>query len=105
MKTEYDKQTQELNSQLEDAKKELEDTKNNAVAIITSYQDEADLIYEGLVKICEASANKKVREVGETYLVKVGEIRDDLKIRFNAIVNSSAELMLKTKEEIINSVV
>ena len=98
MKAEYEHEKAEL-------KKDYEENKNKCVAVIGYYQKENDVVFESLKKVCEVSANKKVKEIGANLSNEVGAIREELRSKFESISSSDAEVLVESKEQIIESII
>lgn len=98
MKAEYESEKKKL-------KEENEKNKNECVAIIASYQKEADIIYEGLIEVCNSSVNKKVKLVGKKLSTDIRASKEQLRSRFNEIVSTDIEQLINSKEEMINKIV
>ena len=98
MKTEYEEEKARL-------KEEYEQEKTKFTAIITMYEKEVDLMLESIIAISEATPNKKVKAVGEQLKNDVTKIKGDLRGKFDEIVTSNVQVLIQSKEEVINTIV
>lgn len=86
-------------------KKDFEDTKIKYEAMIKTQQKQIDTIFNGFVELCDAIPNKKVKDIGDTFKNDVYvEIKEN-ENNFNAITNESVDLLIKTKEEMVATIV
>ena len=86
-------------------RQEYEEKKKEYAAVLSCYEKENDLVYNAVSKICEVSPNKKLNEIGKNLSTSVANIREELRTRFNQISVSDIDILNKSKEEIIQSVV
>ena len=86
-------------------KKEYEELKAKHARIIKIYEDENDVLFNSLIDVCGVSANKKIKEIGINLETNVKEIKDHLKKEFDEIVDANSDILIKSKEEIIETVV
>ena len=98
MKSEFDREKNELKAQYEAKKVEY-------AAVLGCYQKENDLVYKAVEKICGASANVKIKEIGANLETEVSAVREELREKSKDIYNASAELLMKSKEDIVDSIV
>ena len=98
MQAEYEKEKAGLKEQYESKKIEY-------AAVLGCYQKENDLVYQAVEKICGASANVKIKEIGANLQNEVSVVREELREKSKDIYNASAELLMKSKEDIVDSIV
>lgn len=98
MEDKYEKQKAGLQAQYEAKKIEYS-------AVLGCYQKENDLVYKAVEKICDASANVKIKEIGANLKTEVSAVREELRNKSKDIANASAELLIKSKEDIVDSIV
>ena len=98
MKSEFEREKAELKNQYEAKKIEY-------AAVLDCYRKENDLVYEAVEKVCDAIPNVKVKEIGVALKSDVGLVREELKNLSKEVSNANAELLLESKEQIIDSIV
>ena len=85
--------------------KKYESDKTEYAAIIGFYEKENDLVYDAVTRICEVTPNKKVKEIGVNLTNDVAKVREEIRSKFNKVSTSEAELLIKSRKEIVESVV
>lgn len=98
MKAEHEREKNELKAQYEAKKVEY-------AAVLSCYQKENDIVFQAVEKICGVSGNIKIKEIGATLEKDVTLVREELRNKSKDISNASAELLLKSKEDIIDSII
>lgn len=98
MKAQYDEQVALI-------KAEYEVKKTEYATILSSYEHEIDVMYDSLIEVCDSIPNKKVKEVSNKLNNEIAKVKTDLRKDFDEIVNSDVETLLKSKEEIIDTIV
>lgn len=98
MKEEYELEKKQVHEDYE--KQKLEYT-----TIISMYEKENDLILDSMTQVCDAIPNKKVKEIAIKLKDDVSKVKTELKTEFNKIVDSNVQLVLESKQELVNTVV
>ena len=98
IKSEYESEKQKM-------KDEYELKKLQYSAIISSYEREIDLVVDSVVEVCESFPNKKVNKVGEKLKGDVSKIKEEMRGKFNEIVDSDVEALIQSKEELVGEIV
>lgn len=98
IKSEYESEKQKM-------KEEYELKKLQYSAIISSYEREIDLVVDSVVEVCESFPNKKVNKVGERLKGDVSKIKEEMREKFNEIVDSDVEALIQSKEELVGEIV
>ena len=58
-----------------------------------------------MIEICQASANKKIRAIGEDLIGNLKDYKNQLRERFKDVVETDVEVLTQNKEEIIATVI
>lgn len=98
MKAEYEREKTDLVSQ-------NEAYKNICTGVLGCFGKELDVVFDSVSKVCNASPNKKIKEIGNQLTTQVTEVRKDLKDKYESISTATAEILVESKEEIINAIV
>ena len=98
IKSEYESEKTKL-------EKEYEERKNRYAQILAFYERELDILYYALIEICQASANKKIRAIGEDLIGNLKDYKNQLRERFKDVVETDVEVLTQNKEEIIATVI
>ena len=104
-KTNLAKQKAQFESEKEELKTEFEKQKTEYVSVIKSYQGEIDLIYNSVIEMCDSNPNLKIKIIGEKLKNEIADKKNALREAFNLLVNSNADLLASSKEEIANEIV
>lgn len=99
------KMTQQYNDQVALLKNDFDSKKTEYTAIIQTYEQEIDLMYNALIDVCNASANKKMKEIGSHLETDINGAKSKAREYFSELVNSDTETLIKKKDEIIKSIV
>lgn len=117
LQEEYNKEKSELKAYKEEiANKvnELNNTKNECIAILGGYKDNIDNLTDIILKMCETSPNAKIKAIGEDYKTNKDKIEKDISEKYNLLnnkvnnkvneINSAYNSILKDIEELKESV-
>lgn len=88
-----------------DLSQEYEDRKNKYASILAFYERELDILFYAIIEIGRASANKKIKAIGESLVTEMQDFKNQLRERFKEIVESDVGVLTQSKEEIITTIV
>lgn len=96
---------EEYESEKLKVREEYEQKKLEYTAILALYEQEVDLILNAVIQMCNASANKKVKAIGENIQTDIVGLKNALREKFNTVATSDVEVLIQSKEDVIKSIV
>lgn len=97
IRAEYDEKARQLET-------EYQRLKSKYAEILSFYSREIDIVLFSVIQVCQASGNKKIREIGQYLEQNSQQFKDELRTKLLEIIDSDVSVLPQTKDEVMKEI-